>query len=338
MSQILVTGGTGYIGSHTVVELLARGYEVLIVDNLSNSQSSVLNRIEMISGKRPTFIQGDLNDVGLLDQVFSSNQIEAVIHFAGLKAVGESVAEPLLYYRNNVAGSISLFDAMQRHKCNKIVFSSSSTVYGEPEILPVTESAPLSATNPYGQTKLDIENILRSWSLSNQTLEVSLLRYFNPVGAHKSSLIGEQPNGIPNNLMPFVTQVAAGKREVLSIFGDDYDTPDGTAIRDYIHVADLAKAHIKALEALNSEHGCQAYNLGTGRGYSVLEVVQAFERVNKIKIPYQIVGRRDGDVPMTYASPAKSEQLLNWRAEFGLDDMVRDHWSWQSKNPNGYDS
>jgi len=254
----------------------------------------------------------------------------------GLKAVGESVQEPLNYYRNNVAGSVSLFEAMQRHGCNQIVFSSSSTVYGEPKELPVTEQAPLSACSPYGQTKLDIENILRAWSQSAPSLNVSLLRYFNPVGAHHSHLIGEQPNGIPNNLMPFVTQVAAGQRESLNIFGGDYDTPDGTAIRDYIHVVDLAKAHLKALQALTSEHGCQAYNLGTGKGYSVLEVVKTFEAVNQITIPYQIVARRAGDVPETYASALLSEEKLGWSAEFGLEDMVRDHWLWQSNNPNGY--
>lgn len=335
MAKILVTGGTGYIGSHTVVELIEQGYEVVILDNLSNSQLGVLDRVKVITGHKPTFVEGDVNDADILDQIFAA-KIDTVIHFAGLKAVGESVEKPLHYYRNNVAGSISLFEAMQRHGCDQIVFSSSSTVYGEPQHLPVTENAPLTAMSPYGQSKLDIENILRDWSHSEPSLRASLLRYFNPVGAHHSGLIGEQPNGIPNNLMPFVTQVAAGKRSSLNIFGGDYDTPDGTAVRDYIHVVDLAKGHLKALQALNSEHGCQAYNLGTGQGYSVLDVVKTFERINQIKIPYDIVARRQGDVPETYASPKFSEEKLGWRAQLGLEDMVRDHWGWQSNNPNGY--
>lgn len=334
---ILVTGGSGYIGSHTVVQLLNSGHEVVILDNWSNSHPEVLNRIETISGQFPIFVEGDIRDIGCLKAVFSDHSIDSVIHFAGLKAVGESVEKPLLYYQNNVEGSLNLFEAMSDAGCFKIVFSSSATVYGDPETVPISEEFPLSATNPYGQSKLMIENILRDLSISNDQWQIALLRYFNPVGAHESGLIGEDPAGIPNNLMPFVAQVAVGKRDRLSVFGGDYPTHDGTGVRDYIHVEDLAAGHLKALEVLASDHGCKAYNLGTGNGYSVLDVVKAFSEVSGCNISYEIVERRSGDIAECYADPAFSEKSLGWKAERDMTKMVEDHWRWQSKNPNGYE-
>lgn len=338
---VLVTGGAGYIGSHTDVLLLEAGFDVVVLDNLCNSHPEVFNRIEAITGKRPVFVEGDILDSAVLEQVFSDYSIDAVIHFAGLKAVGESVAKPVLYYQNNVAGSINLFDAMAKHGCKRIVFSSSATVYGDPASVPIREDFPLSATNPYGQSKLMIENILRDIALADPEWQISILRYFNPVGAHHSGLIGEDPNGIPNNLMPFVAQVAIGRLAKLNVFGGDYPTVDGTGVRDYIHVVDLAGGHLKALAALSStseseSHGCQAYNLGTGNGYSVLEVVNAFAQASGRDVPYQISERRAGDIAACYADPAHSAQALGWTAAFDLERMVTDHWRWQSTNPNGY--
>ena len=334
--SILVTGGAGYIGSHTTVMLLQAGKDVVVLDNLINSNPEVFNRLEQITGKRPAFVEGDIRDRACLTQLFTDYDIESVIHFAGLKAVGESVEKPLMYYQNNVEGSLTLFDVMAEHNCKKIVFSSSATVYGDPASVPIKEDFPLSATNPYGQSKLMIENILRDLAISDSQWEISILRYFNPVGAHASGLIGEDPSGIPNNLMPFVAQVAIGKRDQLSVFGGDYPTPDGTGIRDYIHVLDLAKGHLSALQALNTEHGCKAYNLGTGNGYSVLEIVKAFANASEREIPYQIVDRRPGDIAECYADPTHSKQTLGWSAEYDINRMVQDHWRWQINNPEGY--
>ena len=334
---ILITGGSGYIGSHTVVQLLNKGYEVVVFDNLSNSRPEVLNRIESICGKRPIFIEGDIRNKDSLKALFSDYSIDSVIHFAGLKAVGESVEKPLFYYQNNVEGSLNLFEAMSEAGCYKIVFSSSATVYGDPISVPIDEAFPLSATNPYGQSKLMIENILRDLAQSNNQWQIALLRYFNPVGAHESGLIGEDPTGIPNNLMPFVAQVAVGKRDILSVFGGDYPTYDGTGVRDYIHVEDLSAGHLKALEVLKSDHGCKAYNLGTGNGYSVLDVVKTFSEVSGCDVPYEIVERRAGDIAACYADPAFSEEALGWKTKYDLKKMVEDHWRWQSKNPNGYE-
>jgi len=333
---VLVTGGAGYIGSHTVVQLLQASLDVVVLDNLCNSHPEVFNRIEQISGVRPVFEEGDIRDKAFLKGVFSRHSIDSVIHFAGLKAVGESVAKPLFYYQNNVEGSINLFEAMADAGCKRIVFSSSATVYGDPESVPIREDFPLSATNPYGQSKLMIEHILRDLAVADAEWQIALLRYFNPVGAHESGLIGEDPSGIPNNLMPFVAQVAIGRRDCLSVFGGDYPTVDGTGVRDYIHVVDLAAGHLKALDALRSEHGCKAYNLGTGNGYSVLEVVSAFAKACGRDIPYEIVDRRPGDIAACYADPAYSAQQLGWRAEYDIQRMVTDHWRWQSANPHGY--
>ncbi|WP_027859008.1 UDP-glucose 4-epimerase GalE [Marinobacterium jannaschii] len=333
---ILVTGGAGYIGSHTVVLLQEAGYDVVIFDNLSNSNPEVFNRIEELTGKRPLFIRGDIRDPEALDSVFRDQNIDAVIHFAGLKAVGESVEKPVLYYRNNVEGSVKLFEAMEKHSCKRIVFSSSATVYGDPASVPIREDFPLSATNPYGRSKLMIEDILRDLQRSDNCWQTAILRYFNPVGAHPSGRIGEDPNGIPNNLMPYIAQVAVGKLPELKVFGDDYDTPDGTGVRDYIHVMDLAAAHLKALEALTPEHGCTAYNIGTGQGYSVLEAANAFAAASEREIPYSIAPRRAGDIAECYADPAFSESTLMWQARYGMEEMVRDHWRWQSENPHGY--
>ncbi|WP_432472294.1 UDP-glucose 4-epimerase GalE [Amphritea sp. HPY] len=333
---ILVTGGAGYIGSHTVIQLLESGNDVIVLDNLCNANPEVFNRIEKICNRRPAFIEGDVRNAVLLDTIFSNNQIDSVIHFAGLKAVGESVANPVLYYQNNVAGSITLFEVMQQHGCKKVVFSSSATVYGDPASIPVTESSPYAPANPYGTSKMMVENILTDLHISDNNWQVALLRYFNPVGAHPSGLIGEDPKGIPNNLMPFVTQVASGQLEKLSIFGGDYPTQDGTGVRDYIHVQDLARGHLKALEALAENHGCAAYNLGTGVGYSVLDVVNTFMQENQLDIAYQIVERRAGDVAEYYADPSFSSDRLGWKAEHSLKDMVRDHWNWQKNNPEGY--
>lgn len=332
--KILVTGGTGYIGSHTVVELQQAGYQVVVLDNLANSHRGVLERVEQITGKPVAFVEGDIRDGATLDSLFRNHEIAAVVHFAGLKAVGESVERPLDYYDNNVTGSIRLLEAMARHGCRKIVFSSSATVYGDPREVPIRESFPLAATNPYGRTKLMIENILGDLGRSDPDWQVMLLRYFNPAGAHESGLIGEEPQGVPNNLMPFVAQVAVGKREELKVFGGDYPTRDGTGVRDYIHVVDLALGHIAALEHLAP--GCDACNLGTGRGYSVLEVIEAFQRVSGRDIPYRIIDRRPGDVAECYADTSYSAVRLKWRAERGLVKMVEDHWRWQRMVPKGY--
>lgn len=331
--NIFLTGGAGYIGSHTCVELLEAGYDVTVYDNLSNSSKESLRRVEKITNKKINFIYGDIKDE---DKLISSLKcMDAVIHFAGLKAVGESVLKPLEYYDNNVSGTITLLKAMQKVKVKKIVFSSSATVYGDPLFLPLTEDHPLRTTNPYGQTKLMIEEILRDLYKSDSSWAISILRYFNPVGAHKSGMIGEDPHGMPNNLMPFISQVAIAKQEFLRVFGDDYDTPDGTGVRDYIHVVDLAKAHVKALQILDKPQ-CEAFNIGTGNGYSVLEIVKAFEKASGKHIPYKIVPRREGDIATCYAKAQKAQDMLGWRAKKGLDEMCEDTWRWQSNNPNGY--
>jgi len=335
--SILVTGGAGYIGSHTCVELLDAGYDIVVVDNFSNSKPEALRRVKEITGKDFKVYAVDLLDRDGLDKVFSENDIQAVIHFAGLKAVGESVAIPLKYYYNNIMGTIILCEVMQKHGVKKIVFSSSATVYGKPESVPIKEDFPLCPTNPYGRTKYMIEEILRDVYVADNEWGIILLRYFNPIGAHESGRIGEDPNGIPNNLMPYITQVAVGKREKLYVFGNDYDTHDGTGVRDYIHVVDLAKGHLKALEKVMKDSGVDVYNLGTGMGYSVLDVVKTFERVNGVKIPYVITGRRPGDVDKCYADPTKAHKELGWKAEKNLEDMCRDSWNWQKNNPNGYD-
>ncbi len=326
---VLVTGGAGYIGSHTCVELLHAGHDVIVFDNLCNSKAGVLDRIAQITGRRPEFIEGDIRDRAALDRIFATRSIAAVLHFAGLKAVGESVAQPLEYYDNNVHGSMVLFDAMLRHGVRTLVFSSSATVYGVPATLPIREDFPLEPANPYGRTKAMVEDILRDLAVADPQWRVALLRYFNPVGAHESGLIGESPNGIPNNLMPYVSQVAAGKLEALSVFGDDYATADGTGVRDYIHVVDLAKGHLAALDYLGKSAGVITVNLGTGQGYSVLDMVRAFERVNAKKIPYRIVGRRAGDIAACYTDPQRAHTLLGWRAELDLERMCRDTWRWQ---------
>lgn len=333
--MILITGGTGYIGSHTVVELLNRGESVLILDNLSNSSLKALDRIEQICGRRPEFIKADIRDRTALYSIMASHQIESVIHFAGLKAVGESVTQPLSYYENNVLGSVNLFQAMAEHGVKQLVFSSSATVYGDPHTVPIQESFPLRATNPYGRTKLMIEEILRDLSGAEPSWRIAILRYFNPVGAHVSGLIGESPNGIPNNLMPYVSQVAVGKREKLSVYGNDYPTPDGTGVRDYIHVVDLALGHLAALDALSKDPGLITVNLGTGRGYSVLEMVRAFEKASGRPVPYNVVARRSGDIATCFADPAYAEAKLGWRACRGIEAMCDDAWRWQINNPDG---
>jgi UDP-glucose 4-epimerase len=326
---ILVTGGTGYIGSHTVVELMASGKDVLIVDNLCNSKASVLDRIEGIAGRRPGFAQLDVRDRNALRRIFSAHRIDAVIHFAGLKAVGESVTQPLAYYDNNVSGSVALFECMVEARVKTIVFSSSATVYGDSPQMPIREEFPLSASNPYGRTKLMIEEILRDLAKSASGWEIALLRYFNPVGAHASGLIGEDPNGIPNNLMPYIAQVALGTLKELPVYGNDYPTPDGTGVRDYIHVVDLARGHLAALTALRTHSGVLTVNLGTGRGYSVLEMVHAFAAVSGKPVPYRIVERRQGDIAQCYADPAFASKLLGWQAQLGIDAMCADAWRWQ---------
>ncbi|TGG88712.1 UDP-glucose 4-epimerase GalE [Geotoga petraea] len=333
--SVLITGGTGYIGSHTVVEFLNNDYDVIIMDNLSNSKKEALNRIEKITGKKPKFYEVDLLDKEGMKKIFQENKIDSVIHFAGLKAVGESVEKPLLYYKNNITGTINLLEVMKEQGVKKIVFSSSATVYGYSTDVPFNEDTPLSATNPYGRTKLIIEEILRDIYVSDNNWGIALLRYFNPIGAHESGLIGEDPNGKPNNLMPYITQVAIGKRDKLSVFGDDYDTPDGTGVRDYIHVVDLAKGHLKALEKIMKENIAEAYNLGTGKGYSVLDLVKTFQKVNEVDIPYEITDRRPGDIATCYADPEKAKKELNWKAEKGIEEMCRDSWNWQKNNPNG---
>ena len=334
--KILVTGGAGYIGSHTCVELLTAGHEVIIMDNLSNSKPEALKRVAEISGRLPIFYKADLLDPAATDRIFAENAIDAVIHFAGLKAVGESVRIPLKYYHNNVTGTVLLLESMAKAGVRRMVFSSSATVYGLAETMPMREDFPLSATNPYGKTKLMIEEILRDLSVADPAWSMALLRYFNPIGAHESGLIGEDPNGIPNNLMPYVTQVAIGKLRELTIYGNDYNTPDGTGVRDYIHVVDLAKGHLKALDKVMAGPGTDAYNLGTGIGYSVLDVVKALERASGKPIPCRFSKRRPGDIATSYADPAKAEKELGWKAGFGLDRMCADSWRWQLRNPNGY--
>ncbi len=334
--RILVTGGAGFIGSHTTVELLKAGHDVVVVDNFSNSKPAALRRTEELAGRPFGFHRVDLLDAAALDQVFRQHRFDAVIHFAAFKAVGESVAQPLKYYHNNVTGTLILCQTMQAHGVKTMVFSSSATVYGDPAKVPITEDFPLAGVNPYGQTKLMMEQVLRDLYRSDPTWHISLLRYFNPVGAHESGRIGEDPNGIPSNLFPYITQVAVGKLPFLRVFGDDYPTPDGTGVRDYIHVVDLALGHLKALDALVGHPGCEAYNLGTGRGSSVLEAVKAFERASGRKIPYEVLPRRPGDAAICYCDPGRAERALGWKAERDLDAMCRDAWRWQSQNPNGF--
>ncbi len=334
--KILVTGGAGYIGSHTCIELLNNGYEVVVVDNLCNSSEESLRRVKTITGKDVTFYKQDILEEAALSAIFSEHEIDAVIHFAGLKAVGESVEMPLEYYQTNLTGTLVLFKVMRDHDVKNFVFSSSATVYGDPHTVPITEDFPLSATNPYGRSKLIIEEISHDLYVADQNWNIALLRYFNPVGAHKSGLIGEDPNGIPNNLIPYISQVAVGKREKLSVFGGDYDTPDGTGVRDYIHVVDLARGHIKALQKLTEKPGLVIYNLGTGQGYSVLEMVRAIEEASGKDVPYQIVARRAGDIATCFADPAFALKEIGWKAEFGLKEMAEDTWRWQSNNPDGY--
>lgn len=324
--SILVTGGTGYIGSHTCVELLNAGYDIVVLDNFSNSKPEVLDKIQQITGQDFRFYEADILDQPALHKIFTENQFDAVIHLAGLKAVGESVQIPLRYYHNNVTGSVILLETMTEHQVKRLVFSSSATVYGSPNVLPITEDHPLSAANPYGSTKLTIENILRDVYASDPDWSIALLRYFNPIGAHKSGLIGEDPQGIPNNLMPYLTKVAAGQLECLSVYGSDYPTPDGTGVRDYIHVVDLSLGHIKALEKIMQGKGVEAYNLGTGRGYSVLEVINTFEMVTGQKVNYRIAPRRPGDIDACYADPGKAKRELNWEARYSLEDMCADAW------------
>ena len=332
---ILVTGGAGFIGSHTCVELLTNGYEVVIVDNFINSKPEALARIKQITGKDFKFYEADLLDKAAVESIFIENKIEAVIHFAGLKAVGESVAQPIRYYHNNITGTLILCQIMQEAGVKKIVFSSSATVYGSPKTVPIREDFPLHTTNPYGSTKLMIENILQDIFVADNEWSIALLRYFNPIGAHKSGLIGEDPNGIPNNLLPYIAQVAAGKLECLSVYGNDYDTKDGTGVRDYIHVVDLAQGHIKAVEKVLSGSGVDAYNLGTGIGYSVLDMVRAFEKANSVTVNYKIAPRRPGDIAVCFADPEKAKKLLGWQAQFGIEDMCRDSWNFVKQNPNG---
>lgn len=334
--KVLLTGGAGYIGSHTSVECLATGHEVVVFDNLSNSSPQSLERVKQIAGRAVTFVQGDIRDRAALRALFADHAIDAVVHFAGLKAVGESVEKPLWYYDNNIAGSVVLFEEMAAAGVKSVVFSSSATVYGDPATVPITEDFPLSATNPYGRSKLFIEEMLRDIALSDPAWNIALLRYFNPVGAHESGLIGEDPRGIPNNLMPYVAQVAVGRRPHLNVFGGDYPTPDGTGVRDYIHVVDLARGHVAALNKLNTPGGVQTWNLGTGRGVSVLDMVRAFETASGRKVPYEIVARRVGDVAQCWADPARAAHDLGWQAQFDLPRMCADAWRWQQANPQGY--
>jgi UDP-glucose 4-epimerase len=336
--HILVTGGTGYIGSHTIIELLDAGHTVMAIDNFSNSHPEVLSRLQQITGHDVPFTQLDLCDQPATTKLFDQHQFDAVIHFAGLKAVGESVEQPLRYYHNNLLSTLNLVAAMQANGVNQLIFSSSATVYGTSDAVPFQEHAPLGATNPYGQTKLMIEQMLRDIVASDSDLSVSLLRYFNPIGAHHSGLIGEDPHGLPNNLLPFVSQVAVGRRDHLNIYGDDYDTPDGTGVRDYIHVVDLARGHVAALEHMPPAGTAEAYNLGTGQGRSVLEVIHAFEAASGVAIPYEVVARRPGDIATAYADPSKAQTELRWQAEKTLDDACADTWRWQSQNPTGYTS
>jgi len=336
--SILVTGGAGFIGSHTCVELLNAGYDVVIVDNLYNASEKAVDRVKEITGKDLKFYQVDIRDREGLNEVFDKEDVESVIHFAGLKAVGESVQKPLEYYENNIGGTITLCDVMRSHGVKNIIFSSSATVYGDPAFIPITEECPKGVcTNPYGWTKWMLEQILTDLHTADPEWNVVLLRYFNPIGAHKSGKMGENPNGIPNNLMPYITQVAAGKREKLGVFGNDYDTPDGTGVRDYIHVVDLAKGHVKAIDKIQEDCGLKIYNLGTGVGYSVLDIVHNFEKATGVKIPYTIEPRRAGDIATCYCDPSKAAKELGWKAENGIEEMCADSWRWQSNNPNGYD-
>lgn len=335
--SVLVTGGAGYIGSHTAIELLEEGYEVVIVDNFCNSSPIVIERIKELTGKEPKFYELDIEDKDKLEIVFKENKIDSIIHFAALKAVGESVSMPLEYYSNNLTNTLVLLETMRKYNVKKFVFSSSATVYGDPHTCPILEDFPLSVTNPYGRTKLMVEDMLRDLSKADESLDIAILRYFNPVGAHKSGRIGEEPNGIPNNLMPYITKVAIGQLEILNVFGDDYDTHDGTGVRDYIHVVDLAKGHVKALEKLDQNPGLVTYNLGTGRGYSVLDLAKAFSKASGREVPYRIVDRRPGDVAKCFADPTKAYKELGWKAQYGIDDMCEDSWRWQSQNPKGYE-
>lgn len=336
--KILVTGGAGYIGSHTVIELQNNDHEVVVVDNLVNSSEISLKRVETITKKEVPFYKVDIRDREGLENVFDKYSFDCCIHFAGLKAVGESVQLPWEYYDNNISGTLVLLDVMRKHHCKNIIFSSSATVYGNPAVIPITEECPKGqCTNPYGQTKSMLEQIMMDMQKADPEWNIVLLRYFNPIGAHKSGLIGENPNGIPNNLMPYVTQVAVGKLKELGVFGNDYDTPDGTGVRDYIHVVDLAVGHVKALKAIEEKCGLEIFNLGTGQGYSVLDVVKAFEDANGVKIPYVIKPRRAGDIATCYSDPAKAEKVLGWKAKYDIVDMCRDSWNWQKNNPNGFE-
>lgn len=336
--RILVTGGAGYIGSHTCIELLNAGYEVVVLDNLYNSSEKALERVKQITGKDLTFYEADILDKEALEKIFDKEQIDGVIHFAGLKAVGESVAKPLEYYHNNMTGTFNLCDVMRKHGCKNIIFSSSATVYGDPAFIPITEECPKGKiTNPYGQTKGMLEQVLTDLWVADHEWNVVLLRYFNPIGAHESGLIGEDPKGIPNNLVPYIAQVAVGKLECLGVFGNDYDTPDGTGVRDYIHVVDLAKGHVKAMKKLEPGSGVSIYNLGTGNGYSVLQVVKAFEKACGKEIKYAIKPRRAGDIATCYCDASKAKRELGWEAEKGIEEMCADSWRWQSNNPNGYE-
>jgi len=334
--QILATGGAGYIGSHTCVALLQNGHEVVVVDNLQNSKYEAVRRVQEITGRELLFYKADLRDRTELEKIFRQNKIDAVIHFAGLKAVGESTQIPLEYYQNNITGTLTLCEVMRQAKVKTIVFSSSATVYGNPKTVPITEDFPLSAANPYGRTKLMIEEILGDLHVSDSSWNIAVLRYFNPVGSHKSGKIGEDPHGIPNNLFPYISQVAIGRLKEVSVYGNDYPTPDGTGVRDYIHVVDLAAGHLKALEKIKGKSGLLVYNLGTGRGYSVLEAIAAFAKASGKKIPYKIVGRRPGDIPACYADPSKASRELNWNALRGIDEMCADVWRWQTTNPDGF--
>jgi UDP-glucose 4-epimerase len=334
--RLLVTGGAGYIGSHTVLVLLEAGHDIVVVDNLGNSKLESLQRVEEITGKKVEFHQVDVLDAMALDRVFAAGPVDAVIHFAGLKAVGESVTQPTRYYHNNVTGTLILVETMQRHEVKTLVFSSSATVYGDPHTVPITEDFPLAATNPYGRSKLMVEEVLRDLVVADPAWRIAILRYFNPVGAHESGRIGEDPNGIPNNLVPYIAQVAVGRLEALPVYGNDYPTPDGTGVRDYIHVMDLARGHERALAKLANGGGVFTWNLGTGRGYSVLEMVSAFERASGRKVPYKIMPRRPGDIAVCYADPARARAELGWSAMRGLDEMCVDTWRWQSQNPGGF--
>ena len=336
---ILLTGGAGYIGSHTIIELDKAGHDVVVVDNLVNSNPEALRRVAKIIGKEVPFVKADVRDRAAMEAIFNENKIDAVIHFAGLKAVGESVAKPLEYYENNMNATFVLLEVMRSHGCKNLIFSSSATVYGNPAIIPITEECPKGhCTNPYGQTKSMLEEVLMDVQKADPAWNIVLLRYFNPIGAHESGTMGENPNGIPNNLMPYITQTAVGIRKELGVFGDDYDTPDGTGVRDYIHVCDLAAGHVAALSAINRNCGLAIYNLGTGRGYSVLDVVKAFIKVNGVDVPYVIKPRRPGDIATCYCNPAKAKAELGWEAKHGIEDMCRDSWNWQKNNPKGYDA